>query len=570
MPGTVWAASSTHGCFTTVPSTFPVTTRSSVSSTMTTYRSGGPGVTPPCRCTCRSMSFRRPGRGGRAQERFLPGDGTPRLDELPRRRHGKHRDPGRFRAIVPSAGPPLRDPSRSPGRRHPSWLSHPALGRGRMPRPPRVASYSITTPTSRPSWPNTGPARTNESSASPSTELATGRTAPSGEEKCSSPAMPVSIGPPTCATSPCPAVMPPSASPTGPPSPTCERRASHGPPTCRRYGPRLAAELRALERQLERQSYCVPTSSMGRLFDAVSSLLDLRHTVSYEAQAAMELETAVAAGASGVEGPAIGSVSTTATSTPDLSCRPWSARSTGSAVRRRHGAAFHATVARLIAELADELRETTGINTVALSGGVFQNVLVTQLARAELVRRGLRRPDPSPGTAQRRRAGARPSGHRRAGAGPGGMMSAVDATPPPEMAAVPESLAVGALALGAPFCRRRHHVVRLDAMALARPPCGGRVRASGDRGKTGAPVSARRGDDPGRTLCACWPARRRAARRQHRRLIPATVDLLRRARAWGLTRFWLGHRSGARRQSRGARGLDRRRARPARAGCPLG
>lgn len=53
-----------------------------------------------------------------------------------------------------------------------------------------------------------------------------------------------------------------------------------------------ADELRLLRVQLSRDLNCAPTSSMGKLFDAVSSLAGICHHAGYEAQAAIKLEAA--------------------------------------------------------------------------------------------------------------------------------------------------------------------------------------------------------------------------------------------------------------------------------------
>jgi hydrogenase maturation protein HypF len=159
-----------------------------------------------------------------------------------------------------------------------------------------------------------------------------------------------------------------------------------------------AEELTVLRRQLERNVQCVPTSSMGRLFDAVSSLLGVRQSASYEAQAAIELEHIADGGAGAGAGEG---------ELPERA-QPYRFTSAGDEIDAapvlqaivddmRRGcapgpiaASFHQAVAELIADTADRLREATGIERVALSGGVFQNVLLLRLARAALEARNLR------------------------------------------------------------------------------------------------------------------------------------------------------------------------------------
>ncbi len=147
-----------------------------------------------------------------------------------------------------------------------------------------------------------------------------------------------------------------------------------------------ASELAVLERQLSSGAHCVPTSSMGRLFDAVSALLGVRQRASYEAQAAIELEAIAGAhlGDAGrycfaLRGEDIDAAPVLVGMVDDLRAgRPPGAIAAG----------FHLAVARLVAQVAQQLRRHTGIDRVALSGGVFQNVVLLGLTRAELVAAG--------------------------------------------------------------------------------------------------------------------------------------------------------------------------------------
>ncbi|MET9608501.1 carbamoyltransferase HypF [Streptomyces sp. NPDC006512] len=156
-------------------------------------------------------------------------------------------------------------------------------------------------------------------------------------------------------------------------------------------------ELRVLARQLERDLNCVPTSSMGRLFDAVSSLAGVCHRSGYEAQAAIELEgAALAAGpGAGVPGyvfglrePAGGDAGGPVVADPGPVLAAAAADVRAGVDRPVIAARFHAGVAALVGVLCGLARERHGLDTVALTGGVFANTLLSAACARDLRERG--------------------------------------------------------------------------------------------------------------------------------------------------------------------------------------
>jgi hydrogenase maturation protein HypF len=133
------------------------------------------------------------------------------------------------------------------------------------------------------------------------------------------------------------------------------------------------------------------TSSCGRLFDAVAALLGLRFVNSYEGQAAIELEgVAEGAASSGSYPFAI----TDADGGYILDFRPMieailadlaSGETKGVMARR-----FHDTLAEAAAHVCVGIRSSSGADRVVLSGGVFQNKLLTEGIHSRLTARSFR------------------------------------------------------------------------------------------------------------------------------------------------------------------------------------
>lgn len=140
--------------------------------------------------------------------------------------------------------------------------------------------------------------------------------------------------------------------------------------------PEANALLQAIRCQLHNGLNAPNTSSAGRLFDAVASLVGIRQEVNYEAQAAIELETLAAAASDETAGYPMSIIGQSGNQRLDPT--PLFAALLVD-LRQQQPAAviaarFHNGLAQAVSEVCCTLRGQFGINLVALSGGVWQNM----------------------------------------------------------------------------------------------------------------------------------------------------------------------------------------------------
>jgi hydrogenase maturation protein HypF len=152
-----------------------------------------------------------------------------------------------------------------------------------------------------------------------------------------------------------------------------------------------------LIQMINRKIQTPPTSSAGRLFDAVAALAGVRQQVSYEGQAAIELEwLASEVAAAGCYPFEILGANEGDPSQPLLIIDTrLLIRAVARDVRLGTAAAiigrrFHRTLAEMILAVCQRIRSRTNLNAVALTGGVFLNALLTEDVATLLAQDGFR------------------------------------------------------------------------------------------------------------------------------------------------------------------------------------
>jgi len=151
-----------------------------------------------------------------------------------------------------------------------------------------------------------------------------------------------------------------------------------------------ALEMKLLAAQLRTGFNSPLTTSMGRLFDAVSSLIGLTHSATYEGEAAVHLEMSVSGNSN-----AHYNINIIEDKKKHIIDDIYLFRQVlGDFLKNvpagKISLKFHNSLVKAIIIICEKLRENTGAETVALSGGVFQNTFLILKAFRELEKKGFK------------------------------------------------------------------------------------------------------------------------------------------------------------------------------------
>ena len=174
-----------------------------------------------------------------------------------------------------------------------------------------------------------------------------------------------------------------------------QRGAADARVTAERLGLCAANEAQVIGTMIARGLNTVTSTSAGRLFDAVSSVLGIRRASSFEGEAATQLQFA-AERCPAAERPEQVLQSderlrieddSLVLATDTLFARIVDARLAGESIERL-AYAFHLGLVELVEAACQAVREETSVTTVALTGGCYQNTLLLALCAARLREQG--------------------------------------------------------------------------------------------------------------------------------------------------------------------------------------
>ncbi|MBN1595108.1 carbamoyltransferase HypF [candidate division FCPU426 bacterium] len=149
-----------------------------------------------------------------------------------------------------------------------------------------------------------------------------------------------------------------------------------------------AGQIENLLALLGKPTYSPLTSSAGRLFDAVAALLGCAGSVTYEGQAAVQLQSLAGEGTDDfyafeiLRGEKAGRISLESMFREIMTDIKQGQNASGIAAR------FHSTLAEAVAAACEQARAAVKVEQAVLSGGVFQNELFLRMCEKRLSQRG--------------------------------------------------------------------------------------------------------------------------------------------------------------------------------------